>query len=285
LINLDSLIKNLDEKKGTEIHQFIANALEVLGFEVKCIEKTEVKPDIIAKSLNPKFALIIESCIVENKSVPAKKTGQLRQSGARYKKELNDEGFKNSYYVIIGKPYFAQNIEKASDPDICLLTITELIDLVKTHQKYLFTLEDLEGIFLNPGKAVYQMKYVFSKYKKPVLIFGFLIEGINEKLKSVKKIKIDELKIAVKTLFDLLLPNFLIKETEIEESIIILTSNILNIYSIEIEGKNHFIVKNDHNVEKHLPLILGNLGTRIIEAYYYCKELKMKIITQEKKEF
>ncbi len=152
---LTELLQSLDTSTGRDFEKAVANAFLMLNLDAKVIDETQAESDVIveAKYAEYPYYIVIECCAVEPQNqVPYTKLGQIRGNFTKYVDERRQRIFNNAYKLIVGRPEFSDDTKKRSLPDVGLLNINVLKQMLEKNSKYHFSQDELERILFLKGE-------------------------------------------------------------------------------------------------------------------------------------
>lgn len=277
-MKLEDIIKGLHEKRGTDIHDYVVAALKYMEFDAYKIENENAEPDIIAISKRPKasYMLVIEVSVArEGNEVISEKIGQIKANGARYIDEKKIERHvAQGYLMVLGSPKFSKNADKSSQPDVCLLTIEELIALLENYEIHVFSHEELEEIFRNYGLAKKHVEKVITRYKNRVLLYGLVCLQAEQLCKENNSFaRIEEIVYSIKTIERIFKVGIPSSEHRIKEAILSLGTELSKILRIEQSEQGSICRLSSQSFQELLPRMLGKCrGEKILIAYEQWKK-------------
>ncbi|MFQ5977297.1 MAG: hypothetical protein ACE5OZ_04090 [Candidatus Heimdallarchaeota archaeon] len=277
---LQELIKNLQNASGIEIHSHIVRAFRYMGYDAEEVEDTQAEPDILvySRSARDPYMLVIEATVVEGSDgqVGVEKVAQIR-GNAPYHISLAESQEKISkgkgYLVVLGKSDFSKNAIRNSEPDVCLISVDDLINLLESYQKYQFPHEDMEAMFRNSGKASEHFeRVVIKRFKDAVLTYGLICYTI-EKIFKEDDAPPRPSEIIYSAKMILRLWNLPKSEKRIQEGINFLTDPVAGVFTF-LDGSYRLTSR---ALEEYLPSRFGELGKKIFQAYSYWKRHLRKL--------
>ena len=201
LPNLDKTIQDLNEQAGTNFEESVCNAIKYLDLSASLTETTEAESDVIAEALHaasPYFIVIECNAVREGNQVGYDKIGQIRGNATSYLDARRQKFFENAYKLVVGKPEFSKPAKERATPDVGLISVETLSQLLRLHQRYQLSQDVLQEIFSGIGEIDTQqvnsvvMKHLENEnYYRRLgvysLIYLALIEDPFSESKSRKK--------------------------------------------------------------------------------------------------
>ena len=152
---LENIIQDLQSRGGREFEESVCNALNFLDLEAFLTASTEAESDVVAEALHAEipFFIVVEcQAVREGSQVGVNKLGQIRGNASSYLDTRRQQLFKIGYKLIVGKPEFSNNARKRAPPDVALMSVDPLILLLKLHNRYQFSQNELHNIFQRVGE-------------------------------------------------------------------------------------------------------------------------------------
>lgn len=156
--SLTEIVDGLLTERGLAFNKWIAKALNFLFLEAKVIEKTQSESDVIAEALlaeEPYYIVVEGQAVLEHNEVGYDKLGQIRGSFPSYMDERRQKIFKNAYKLVVGRPRFSKDARNRAEPDVVLISVEKIVQLLKFHEKYRFSQDDLEILFRRDDKIAW----------------------------------------------------------------------------------------------------------------------------------
>lgn len=153
---LKNLIQDITEKGGREFEKAVCDAFNFLDFKSSLTETTEAESDVIAEAHYaeiPYFIVIECQASREGNQVGVDKLGQIRGNSPGYLDTRRQRLFEKGYKLIVGKPEFSNHARNRAKPDVGLITADVLINLLKAHNRYRFSQNELQEIFGKVGET------------------------------------------------------------------------------------------------------------------------------------
>lgn len=268
--NLQELIRDLQRSSGVDIHSPIVDAFKYMGYDARMVENTQAEPDVIAysRSAQEPYMLVIEANVIEGSDgqVGVEKVAQIRGSAPRHISLAESEGKiskDKGYMVVVGKPDFSKDAIRNSEPDVCLISINDLVSLLELYRCYRFSHEDMEAMFRNSGKTKeYFERVVVKGFKETVLTYGLICYAI-EKISKEDNIPPRPAEIIYSVKILLRLFNLPKSEKIIQNGINFFTDPVAGVFTLH--GDSYRLTSK--RFEDHLPLVHGELGKEILQAY------------------
>ena len=150
--SIDSIIERLRGRVGRDFTSAVMDAFKYLGFEVEDIEQTrgtQAQSDLIVKAhlaTHPYFAVLECTAVREGSEVGYQKLYQLGSNFPRYLTKYSKKYPSASYKMLVGRPSFSKDTKKLAI-DTTLMATEILEYLLKFHEEYYFSQDELEEIF------------------------------------------------------------------------------------------------------------------------------------------
>lgn len=182
---LSEILQALDTSTGRDFEKAVNEAFKMLNLETKVIEETQAESDVIveAKYAEYPYYVVVECCAVEpQNSVPYTKLGQIRGNFTKYMDERRQKIFKNAYKLVVGRPEFSEDARKRSLPDVGLLTIATLRQVLEKNSKYHFSQDELERILLLKGeiKEAHVLNNLAQPFQRKLTLYSLLLISLLE---------------------------------------------------------------------------------------------------------
>jgi len=175
-----NLIERIRTERGLQFEQAVSDAFNSLGLSSSLTTSTEAESDVIVEALLPEstYFVVVECCAVDDQNeVGYEKLGQLRGSFMYYVADERRQklGFNNAYKAVVGRPQFSDNAVERAFPDVSLISVDILAELLKLHSKYRFSQEELESIFRVSGQVKSEhLAGVASSYQRRISIYALI---------------------------------------------------------------------------------------------------------------
>lgn len=153
--NLNEIIANLSLKGGREFEEAVRVAMEYLDLDASLTETTEAESDVIVEALHaetPYFITVECQAVREGKQVGIDKVGQIRGNAASYLDTRRQQLFEEYYKLVVGKPEFSHHAKEKASPDVGLMTVETLTQLLVYHKWYPLSQNVLQKIFSTIGE-------------------------------------------------------------------------------------------------------------------------------------
>src|SRR3989304_1140938 len=178
--NPPNIIERIGTERGLQFEQAVSDAFNSLGLSSSLTTSTEAESDVIVEALLPEstYFVVVECCAVEeHNEVGYEKLGQLRGNFMYYVADERRQklGFKNAYKAVVGRPRFSDNAVQRASPDVSLISVDILVELLKFHWKYRFSHEELESIFKVSGQVKSEhILSAVSSYQRKISIYALI---------------------------------------------------------------------------------------------------------------
>lgn len=152
---LENIIQDLQSRGGREFEKSVCDALNFLDLEAFLTTSTEAESDVVAEALHaeiPYFIVVECQAVREGSQVGVDKLGQIRGNSPSYLDTRRQQLFKTGYKLIVGKPEFSDHAKEKALPDVALMSVDTLIVLLKSHERYRFSQNELHNIFRRVGE-------------------------------------------------------------------------------------------------------------------------------------
>ncbi len=178
--NPANIIERIRTERGLQFEQAVSDAFNSLGLSSSLTTSTEAESDVIVEALLPEstYFVVVECCAVDNQNeVGYEKLGQLRGNFMYYVADERRQklGFKNAYKAVVGRPRFSGNAVERASPDVSLIGVDILAELLQFHSKYRFSPEELESIFKVSGQVKSEhLVGIVSSYQRKISIYALI---------------------------------------------------------------------------------------------------------------
>jgi len=264
-----SVIDRLRSERGESFEQAVADAFNSLGLSASLTETHEAESDVIAEALfaDSRYFAIIECCAVdEQNEVGYEKLGQLRGNFMQYVTDDRRQklGFKNAYKTVVGKPHFSDNAVQMAAPDVSLIDVGILVELLKLHSKYRFSQDELESIFRVSGqvKSEHLLTLVVPHQRKistyALICLALLREPYSNNNHRKPFAPVEQVIGSVATFGDLLSVDY-VNEATIQDCLRDLQTPFLKL----VYSKDNMIRLSSLDL-KEVPSIAGELGSELL---------------------
>ena len=168
--SIETIIERLKNQAGRRFTSAVQDAFEYLGFEVEDIEETQgtqAHSDLIVKAplaTNPYFVVLECTAVREGSQVEYQKLYQLGSNFPRYLTKYSKKYPSASYKMLVGRPTFSADCKKLAR-DTPLMTAELLIQILKAHNEYYLSQDELEGVFQHNGE--------FTLHEVASLLLGY----------------------------------------------------------------------------------------------------------------
>lgn len=155
LPSLQDIIEDLLNVAGREFEKSVCSALNFLDLKASLTPTTEAESDIVAEAYHaeiPYFIVVECQAVHEGSQVGVDKLGQIRGNSPSYLDTRRQQLFQKSYKLILGKPEFSKHARERAPPDVGLMSVGSLINLLRLHKLYRFTQDELHDIFKRVGE-------------------------------------------------------------------------------------------------------------------------------------
>lgn len=155
LASLQDIIEDLLNKGGREFEKSVCSALNFLDLRASLTATTEAESDIVAEAYYaeiPYFIVVECQAVHEGSQVGVDKLGQIRGNSPIYLDTRRQQLFQKSYKLIVGKPEFSKHAREKAPPDVGLMAVGSIINLLNLHRMYRFSQDELHGIFNRVGE-------------------------------------------------------------------------------------------------------------------------------------
>jgi hypothetical protein len=182
---LAEILQTLDASTGRDFEEAVATTFKGLNLEATVIEETQAESDVIveAKYAENPYYIVVECCAVEPQNqVPYTKLGQIRGNFTKYMDERRQKIFKNAYKLVVGRPVFSDDAKNRSLPDIGLLTVAILKQVLEKNSKYHFSQDELERLFHAKGeiKDAYVSNNLSQPFERKLTLYSLLLISLLE---------------------------------------------------------------------------------------------------------
>jgi hypothetical protein len=178
-VSLEDTKGKLVSARGIDFERAVRDAIELLWLNGIHESGEEATSDVVAEAqqaVNPYFAVIECNAVDEASEVGYEKLGQLRGNFQSYMDSRRQTLFKRAYKILVGKPRFSQNTKDRSVPDVCLLSVEILVELLNLHAKYHFAQDEIETVFKAIGEIGSEhLKNLVEWHRKKLAICALVV--------------------------------------------------------------------------------------------------------------
>lgn len=176
----NSISERLKTQGGRGFTLAVLDAFKYLGLEVEDIEETQgtqAHSDLIVKAplaTNPYFAVLECTAVREGSEVNYEKLYQLGSNFPRYLTKYSKSYPSASYKMLVGRPSFSPDTQKLAT-DTTLLTTETLIELLKAHEDFYLSQDELEKMFQRKGEiTVHETAQLVGPHIVEVMVYAWI---------------------------------------------------------------------------------------------------------------
>ena len=198
----NDIVKDLNVKEGMDFEKAVCTAFNFLDFDAQLTQSTQAESDVIAEAYyaeKPYFIVIECQTVHDPRQVGYDKVGQIRGNAQTYSLDpRRQQLFETSHKLIVGRPVFSNDAKQRSQPDVGLITASNLILIMVGHRDFSFSQDELKELLVvsgeidhsqisqNQQRILWQKKY-FRKLDIYSLIYmGLLEDPISDNLEKRK---------------------------------------------------------------------------------------------------
>jgi hypothetical protein len=150
LPKFQKIVRDLIQKGGRDFERAVCTAFNFLDFDASLTESTQSESDVIAEAYyaeKPYFIVIECQAVRPQNQVGVDKVGQIRGNAEAYSLDPRRQRlFETSHKLIVGKPVFSNDAKHRSQPDVGLITATNLSLLMLHHKQVSYSQDELEEV-------------------------------------------------------------------------------------------------------------------------------------------
>lgn len=143
-------IQHLRTKVGRDFERAVCTAFNFLDFDASLTQTTQAESDVIAEAYyaeKPYFIVVECQAVRPQNQVGVDKVGQIRGNAEAYSLDPRRQRlFETSHKLIVGRPAFSSDARSRSHPDVGLITVDSLVNLMSLHKRFLYSQDELEEV-------------------------------------------------------------------------------------------------------------------------------------------
>lgn len=170
LPKFQEIFKDLNQKEGRDLEKAVCTAFNFLDFDASLTQSTQSESDVIAEAYyaeKPYFIVIECQAVRPQNQVGVEKVGQIRGNAEAYSLDPRRQRlFETSHKLIVGRPVFSNDAKRRSQPDVGLISTTNLGLLMLHHRQVSYSQDELEEVLGASGEIA---SHRISKFQQKIL--------------------------------------------------------------------------------------------------------------------
>jgi len=137
-------------EEGRNFERAVCAAFNFMDFDASLTRSTQAESDVIAEAYfaeKPYFIVIECQAVRPQNRVGVNKVGQIRGNAEAYSLDpRRQQLFETSHKLIVGRPAFSDDARRRALPDVGLITVNNLIQLIRFHKQLSYSQDELKEV-------------------------------------------------------------------------------------------------------------------------------------------